>query len=298
MIRRQILWWMTVFGILVVVWGGLLLSSQPLSYARGAASVTPTLIVTDRQFLPGVLGAIQGPTATATTPPPTMTPFATPTMTPTGTPPVDKGTLTPDLVKREMLGTTAVHQFTLALPDDDLVTLQAVALPLANLTLTVAPENGDPVAEVTSSSPGAVVRIADLALEAGVYQVRVSSDSTAVTDYILLFTDIDSPPTNVAGALRTNGTSSGLVTAGTDDLWFFSGESGSRISLSIVGAPDTDPYAELYDPANARLLIIDDGGVDEPEELSDFTLPADGTFMLQIGEFEFNAMAYQVMFQK
>ena len=38
---------------------------------------TPTLIVTDRHYLPYVRGIVLGPTVTATTPPPTMTAYAT-----------------------------------------------------------------------------------------------------------------------------------------------------------------------------------------------------------------------------
>lgn len=298
MMRKQLLWWLMVFGILAIAWGTLLLASDPLSHARGLAAVTPTLIVSDRQFLPGVLGVVAGPTATATTPPPTMTPPPTPTATPEGTPPVAQGTLKPDLVARGTLDPGAAHQWEFVLTGDDLITLQAVPLPQAGLTLTLTAANGSPIATADTPSPGAVTRIDNVALGAGIYHVLISSDATAVADYGLLLTDIDSPLTNIAGALRANGTSSSTLAEAADDLWLFSGTAGARISLGIVGAPGTDPYAELYDPSDARLVIIDDGGIDEPEKLSDFTLPADGIYVLQIGEFEFNAMAYQLTFQR
>ncbi len=48
-------------------------------------NITPTLIVTDRNFLPIVRGLQQGPTVTATLPPPTRTPPPTFTHTPTAT---------------------------------------------------------------------------------------------------------------------------------------------------------------------------------------------------------------------
>ncbi len=307
MMRKQLLWWLMVFGILTIAWGTLL-SSGPLSSASGLVSVTPTLIVSDRQFLPGVLGAATGPTATATTPPPTMTPSPTPTATPESPPPVAQGTLKPDAVARGTLDPASVHQWDVFLTTDDVITLQAVPLPLVSLTLTLTAENGSPIARAETPAPGAVARINDVALGAGIYHVLISSDAvnvdgvnvdaTAVTDYALFLTDIDSPLTNLAGALRASDTSSGTLAEATDDLWVFSGGAGTRISLSIVGEPGTDPYAELYDPFDARLVIIDDGGIDEPEQLSDFTLPADGIYVLQIGEFEFNAMAYQVMFQR
>lgn len=57
---------------------------------------TPTLIVTDRNYLPYVRGIVRGPTVTATTPPPTRTPFATvtPSITSTAVRPTSSATAT------------------------------------------------------------------------------------------------------------------------------------------------------------------------------------------------------------
>ncbi len=72
---------LTVFLLLAVGWIGI----SSVSKIEAEVDITPTIIVSDRNFLPYIRGLKQGPTTTATHPPATITPWATMTQTPTAT---------------------------------------------------------------------------------------------------------------------------------------------------------------------------------------------------------------------
>ncbi len=293
MYRQQILWWLTLGALLVSAVGGVFLAQQPdSSYARSSAIPTPTLIVSDRQFLPNVLGLRQGPTATPTTPPPTPTPYAT--LTPTPEPDIlNMGTLPLNQPLTQQIEPFTAHRWKISLSSAETLSLFAIAIQPEALQLRfVQPEEGMPDPVV-----GTAIRLPELELPAGVTTIELTAPTSAedTVDYVLLA----STQTNsdVAGILHNNEDQSGSLEINTRDLWLFLGREGQSLSFSVVGSPNADAHLELLDPRGQRLLIKDDGGTGQPETLSDFTLPSNGIYTLIVSERDHAPLDYSILTQ-
>ena len=95
-----------LIALLLLVVGWIAISS--VSKIEAEVDITPTIIVSDRNFLPYIRGLVQGPTTTATLPPATITPWATMTHTPTATA-TPTATNTPDHAETSTSTPTATN---------------------------------------------------------------------------------------------------------------------------------------------------------------------------------------------
>jgi SH3-like domain-containing protein len=93
-------------------------------------------------------------------------------------------------------------------------------------------------------------------------------------------------------------TTEGTLVAGTaqegelDDLfaahdWNFEGTAGQRVTIRVEAAPgeETDPRATLVDADGSVLASDDDGGGGLNAEISNYELPADGTYTVKVDVF-------------
>ncbi len=80
--QRKLRGMLLVSVLLFVVFWGIIFSA---TNTGAEIYVTPTLYATNWNYMPYIRSLKRGPTATATLPPPTMTPWATNTNTPTST---------------------------------------------------------------------------------------------------------------------------------------------------------------------------------------------------------------------
>jgi hypothetical protein len=65
-----------------------------------------------------------------------------------------------------------------------------------------------------------------------------------------------------------------------DEIWYFDGEVGQSIELSLT-SDFFDPYLELFD-ANWVLLTADDNGGTDSDALISYSLPTDGTYYVRV----------------
>jgi SH3-like domain-containing protein len=93
-------------------------------------------------------------------------------------------------------------------------------------------------------------------------------------------------------------TTEGTLVAGTaqegelNDLfaahdWNFEGTAGQRVTIRVEAAPgeETDPRATLVGPDGSVLTSDDDGGGGLNAEISNYDLPADGTYTIKVDVF-------------
>ena len=113
-----------------------------------------------------------------------------------------------------------------------------------------------------------------------------------------MFMDADSYSFIFRGRLLENSSRSDALAENNDHFWFFDVQGGESVSFSITPESGKDPYIELYDPAGARMLTIDDTEGGEVESLDSYTLLDSGMYGIRVAEFEFLPMSYQIVLTK
>ncbi|MFN8372781.1 MAG: PPC domain-containing protein [Anaerolineae bacterium] len=81
-----------------------------------------------------------------------------------------------------------------------------------------------------------------------------------------------------AGSISYGETVSGTVRDFGGDAWTFRGEEGDRVTIDMEGEFDT--YLVLADSDYRQLAYDDDSGSDLNSRIRNFTLPADGTYII------------------
>jgi hypothetical protein len=135
-------------------------------------------------------------------------------------------------------------------------------------------------------------RITDYVLpEDGEYRIAARAYSDQLGPYTLTLEQVD-----LTGETISYGdTASGELTEDApQQYWFFEGQEGDVVTISMVGQGDlTDTYLELYGPDGAQLTSDDDSGDDFFALIEEYELPDDGTYRITakayggaVGEYE------------
>lgn len=81
------------------------------------------------------------------------------------------------------------------------------------------------------------------------------------------------------GQIGRGETVDGTLDPGTRDRWTFQGEAGEQVSI-VMTSDVFDTYLELYGPDSQMLTYNDDAGSTRRSEISDFVLPATGSYLI------------------
>lgn len=276
------------------------------------AGQTPTIDPTPGQ---GTTTATTAVTVTGTPSTATATgPAGTPTPTVTGTPPTPTATATGgasgQIVERgnlldEMsfdfmvtnLAAGAIDSWELDIFEEEFIYLSVVAPPPADPIISVLLD-GQPIVNRQNTTPaGSAEFINNPTIPGeGVYEVQVSMNGGAATDYaITVYTDPEFPIV-FPGVLVSGSPRSAVQMAEfAYHYWFFMGNANDNVRVRIVPSGSADPEIYLYDPEGEEIGYADDNGEGE-EEILEASLPADGFFAVGIDELDSSVMTYDLEF--
>ena len=73
------------------------------------------------------------------------------------------------------------------------------------------------------------------------------------------------------------------------DYWRFEALAGDKVAIAVnTPASGLDPYLELRDANDSTVASENNGGPDSDDYLSYYTIPADGTYYVRVGDYYYN----------
>ena len=265
-----------------------------ISPADAGPAATPTLDAQFWKYMPVVRGLLQEPLATATTP------VVSPTATLIGPGPINKGQTDFEELIIEQLAAGTVDAWTVNVRSSDSVTITVAPELTADIAFTVLKNDGQTIvnnhAQVSAREVETVHNL-DVSSVAWI-QIEVSADPASDIDYAIMVLDEVSYNFSFQGTLDFDSQRTGTLAEDTDHYWFFSATDGDTIDMRITPNGDADAYVELYGPDGSRLLTLDHNGGGEAEVLVNQIIYATGMYGIRVGEFDFDAMSYQIVVSK
>ena len=281
---------------------------------------------------PGATLTGEGETSTATagtasltgTPPSgnlTTTPAGTTTPSASGTPgtPTPGGSVTPSsptpgagqIVDRgSFFNALTVSDYTMAtlasgtadrwsidLFEDEGIYIYAVAATPADIVLSVM-SDGVPLVNMQNSAPAGspeFVSIAAADLTASEeYEVQVSANGAAAEYALTIYTDPTFPI--VFNGILTSGSPRSAVQMSYDSVhyWFFQGQAGDELSMTVTPKNNGDPGVDLFGPGPVHIATADDG-FDGFTETYETTLTSTGLHGLRIEEYSVENAVYDLV---
>jgi len=154
------------------------------------------------------------------------------------------------------------------------------------------------------SSPGQDAQLMYSLPTSGEYFVLVVSLDNAYGSAEEYFYEISltqgTPPEPGGGPIALGETLDGYLYPQVQDEWTFSGTSGDYVTISMNAQNDSfDTYLEINDPGGRQLTYNDDGGEGLNSLISNFRLPATGTYtILAHGYSDSASGAYAISLQR
>lgn len=285
----------------------------------GSTLITPTQLATPTSPLGGT-ATTRTPTVTGT--PPTATPgtpgiTGTPgTMTPTvtGTPPTATPTLNASNTDNQgdifgydyesaivHLDANETHSWDADLFTDDAIIVQVIAPAPADLRVSVV-KDGQVIIPPQNLSAAGIAEILPLTPSAGedIYQVLVETTDGSATDYSL--TAYYTAPSDfvdyayILSGFLTPGTprNNQSLPADTYHIWFFVGQAGDTVTITVSPNGEEDPNFTLYWDSEDNSEYIDDGEGGDDEVLLEFNLLSDGLHAIALSEISDESMNYNI----
>jgi hypothetical protein len=273
--------------------------TQPGATPTATPSLTPSLVATPTSTGTAVTATITG-TITTTPVDSSATPVRS-TARPSGQDPISKGSLEFEELMMGTLESGAVDSWNITIDSSNFLTVTVAPGSSANMLLSVLDQNGQILVDrQNQAAAGEVETITNLTLtEPGTYQIHVATDPAEQTDYALMVLDSNSYDFRFRGTMSPGEQRTDSTSVDSDHFWFFSASDGESINMKVTPYQDADAYVELYGTDGSRLLPpLDNGNEGEAEILDNHSILATGMYAIRIGEYEFNAMSYQVVLNK
>ncbi len=163
--------------------------------------------------------------------------------------------------------------------------------------LTLFDAEGNELASDDDDGPGLNSLLSNFQLPAtGSYTIQISAYSGEGPYELTLRRAV----VETAGTVTYGETVTGTLTSRLPQIWTFEGQEGDVVTIAVDADPDAtlDPIVSLVDPSNQEVALDDDGGeVGLNSLISDFTLPASGTYSLYVSAVSGEG-AYQLTLQR
>jgi hypothetical protein len=279
-------------------------TSTNVPAGSGTATNTPTAstTTTSTAATPSPTGTRQAivPTATGASPTATQSSLATATIPLSNFTVEDQGVIADEELVGGFLDTRRIHRWTFSVTAGETITVSAAMPSTGDMVLTVKDEAGNQVAEQNNASAGVVETMAGLSIsQAGNYQLEIRAANGAASPYALFLLYSGSYAFVAQEILNFNTTRSGSLAAEHDHFWFFEGNTGDSVTITVVPNDNGDLFLELYGANGDKISdFVDDGQGGQQEQLALFELPEYGIYTIHVGEYNFSQSNYQLSLTK
>ena len=264
-------------------------SPRPTSTPRATSTAASSPVATPTASPTSLTSPLGTPTDT---PWPTFTPLpgGTASPSPTATPSGDTeeiGTLIFDRVANAKLDIGKIHRWLFDGFSGDVITVTVGPSEDMDLEITILGPQGDKLARRDDQAAGKAETIGGLALTVdGEYKVQVKEVDDTGGDYGLVLMDQLSSPYTFLGTLVYNDSVSEHLSKEGIHIWFFQGEIGDDISITLEPDGASDGVLRLYGPGGVGDPIrqvddTDEGGMENYQHL----LIETGLYSIWVSEF-------------
>ncbi len=243
------------------------------------------------------------PSPAVTTPAPTVeTPDARFSLTPTvpGQEVTTKPLLASGSLETGALQAGQFHRWPYEIESAQTIMVQVAPAAGLDLTVKVSSARGQLLATASTSqlSLGEPLILAEVALlEKGSYEILVSASDNSAGNYAILLTDEESHSFIFQGLLQEGSSASASFEPDNDHIWVFSAEMGDSMRIELSPDRDEDLFFRLFDPLGINIInLYNESPAGEKEELVDYPLPAAGLYSLVVGEQNFGAANYSLIY--
>lgn len=211
---------------------------------------------------------------------------------------VERGDLFEDLFEEfaaETLAAGTVDSWTINLLGDEEMFIHTIAPQPADLVLSVL-KDGQTVIDRQNNAPAGSPEIinAPILPGEGDYEIRVATTGGQATDYaIAAYTFADFPITFSGMIASGNPRSAVSLPIDAVHYWFFQGNAGSNLIITLDPTEAVDPSIDLFEPGGQYLMTID-AGVDGQGETETLTLSTTGLYAIRVSEIYSQLMTYDL----
>ena len=243
------------------------------------------------------------------TPMTTTTPVGNGTPTPTASTPagptptggagngtvIEVDEIEPGLLGFEQLGANERHNWPFFIDTSRAITISVAAEPAANLILAILDGSQMPVVEQNQAPAGQLETIAGHEFDPNEdYFIQVYATDGTPTSYAMTVWGDDSLVLRARGVLEYDDTTADTIGASEINFWFFAGQEGDAVTLTVMPSDNADMVFLLYWPDGQEVDDVYEGEhPGEPVTLS-LTLPQTGIYTIQVEEWNFDPADYQI----
>ncbi len=267
-------------------------TSQATSTVSASATRTPTPGATETEQVtptPSVTGSpTEAPASPSATTPPTTEPTATQIVSTGG------GLLDFEQIVRSELAANGIHIWEFESLENDIISISVGPAAGLDVALELSDPSGMTIAVINDGGAGSGESINELNLTTGGdYLIEVRAVGGTSGDYSIVLTNMDSEAYLVFKEYLTyGGLGTGNLPESTDHLWNFEAASGDVVSIRLDPANNDDLVLFLIAPDSTEIIFVDDTGLGESEQITDFVITESGTYSIRVGELEFQPASY------
>lgn len=190
-----------------------------------------------------------------------------------------------------------IHIWTFDLFTGDEFTISVAAQPEIDVLLSVYDPDGQALVAAQNNAPaGQVETITNVTAGSnGEYELHIRSTNGAPGHYAIILSD-NSFSIRSRSILAYGEINNVSLSEDTDDIWYFYGEAGDNVTITIDPSDNQADFLILLSgpTSTGYLADVDDTGAGQNEQISNYILPGNGMYVIQVGEIDFAAAAYQI----
>ncbi len=289
---------MTLTPVGFIVGDTLMLTATPVPTVMPTATPVPTLMLTATP-VPTVMPPVM-PTpspfssVTKTAVPPMLT--VTPVPSTTARAISDMGEIELNKVLFKSFEGDEQHQWVVDVTESSRLTATVVGDSQTDLIIVVKDAETDAVLKQVDATGAGAAETLLLDVESGQYHVVVlSAEGEENGRYTALYSLNNADvKMNLSGLLPYEQMDSASLEANSEQYWVFEGEKDEVITITVAPLNDADMVIQLLNQTDD--VDGTDGG--ETVEISAFTLPVDGLYLLKVGEYEGETAVYTIKISK
>ncbi len=188
------------------------------------------------------------------------------------------------------------HQWVFDVTESSRLTVTVVGDSQTDLVIVVKDAETDAIVKQVDVTGAGTAETLLLDVEGGQYQLVVfSADGEENGRYTALYSlnnaDVEM---NLSGLLPYEQMDSASLDAESEQYWVFEGEKDEVITITVTPLDGADMVIQLLNQTDD----VDDTDGGEAVEISAFTLPADGLYVLKVGEYERGTAVYTIKISK
>ncbi len=202
-------------------------------------------------------------------------------------------------VRQENLQSLEVHAWYFTGQASDMVTIKVMPLdPWLDVDVWLLDENVERLAAQDQFLAGEAEIIHATLPAEGQYVILVRDFFGEVSRYEIELNGTMGQPTQYAGMLSYGESVGAALPSETPIYWLFSGSQGDVIDVTLTPVDDVDFLFSLQDPAGNVVAQVDAASLGDAEQLSSFTLTANGNWRIVVETFFAEGGAYSLLVER